>query len=93
VALPQPKPSEQVPNDGATPTLSLAGSHLGRTWPDAVWFTVCAWCERMDTGGRWIEIERALELIDDRPGHELRLTHGICPSCFAAEMYRTLREH
>jgi NMD protein affecting ribosome stability and mRNA decay len=58
--------------------------------PSAVWFTICAWCARMKLGGRWIDVEPALELlgtVDD-----LRLTHGICTSCFEETATRADRE-
>lgn len=39
--------------------------------------SVCAWCNRIRGGdGDWLQAEE----VDDGP-KELRLTHGICPSC------------
>lgn len=80
MAFPQP---EQHPTAGGSPprlTL-LEGGHDVAS-PGAVWFTMCAWCERIRVRGRWIENERARKLIDRSSGPEQRLTHGICPSCF-----------
>jgi hypothetical protein len=83
VALPQPEPGEQLPTGGATPPgLSPADPSPADVSSDAVWFTACAWCRRIKLGGRWTETGRALELIHSSADRELRLTHGICPSCF-----------
>ena len=51
--------------------------------PDAVWLTVCGWCERVRDGSRWLDIDSALARLELPAGHEPYLTHGICPSCFA----------
>jgi len=44
--------------------------------------TMCAWCDRFEVGGEWVEVEEAaarLELFrrDELPA----LDHGICPRC------------
>jgi hypothetical protein len=46
----------------------------------------------MKVHGRWVEAERALELMKVPAGREPSLTHGICPSCFSAEMSRGARD-
>jgi hypothetical protein len=48
----------------------------------AVWFTACAWCQRIKVNGRWIATPRALELIGTFSDSEPQVTHGICPTCF-----------
>jgi hypothetical protein len=93
VALPQPERNEQDPAGGPPPTpLSFANSLLPGSPPGAVWLTVCAWCDRIKVHGRWVEGERALELMKVPPGGEPSLTLGICPSCFSAEMSRRARD-
>ena len=82
MATPQPEPSEHLRKD--SPPLSATGSASGASLPDAVWLTVCAWCERAKLRGRWVTLERAL--IAYRDARDLSLTHGICPSCFAVAM-------
>ena len=76
----QPDDSEYELGDSTRLPVPLTEDLHGDGSPSAVWFTICAWCARMQVGGRWIDVEPALELlgrVDD-----LRLTHGICPSCF-----------
>jgi hypothetical protein len=84
VAFPQPEPSEQ-PADGnpPPPSCSRAGSPPAGMSPAAVWFTVCAWCERVRIGDRWLESPRAFA-VAEAAKHEPQLTHGICPACFEA---------
>jgi hypothetical protein len=92
VALPQPQPGEQLPHGGPPPPPSssrVGSSPAGRS-QGAVWFTVCAWCERVRFGGSWMEAGRALALIE--PAHEPQLTHGICPGCFDAVMRHASRD-
>ena len=42
----------------------------------------CAWCERIDLGGRWLDAEAAIEYLRtyewERPP---RFTHGVCDAC------------
>jgi hypothetical protein len=84
VASPQPEPSEQLPIDGtAPPTGSLANRSPAERSPDAVWLTVCGWCERVKVGASWLDVDRALAELRLAPGRELSLTHGICSSCLA----------
>ena len=87
MASPQPEPSDQARKD-SLPSLSWShsGSPIRPALPGAVWFTACAWCERIKLGGRWVQGERALAAIRDV--HALRLTHGICPACFNAVTLR-----
>jgi len=45
---------------------------------------MCSWCQRLDVGGRWMEVEdvvRELRLFE-RPAVP-QLSHGICPDCHA----------
>ena len=41
---------------------------------------VCAWCRRIEHQGRWMPIERFLELGFDTP-----TSHGICTECLAVQ--------
>ncbi|HET7625441.1 MAG TPA: hypothetical protein VFM25_09260 [Verrucomicrobiae bacterium] len=41
---------------------------------------VCAWCRRIDSGGRWMPIEQFLEQSFDTP-----TSHGICRDCLSRE--------
>lgn len=44
----------------------------------------CGWCKRFDLGGRWAEVEEAVEALDLFHHAELPpVTHGICDHCFA----------
>jgi hypothetical protein len=45
---------------------------------------VCAWCGNVRGRSRWIDVTRALALIEAAGSYQPKLTHGICPSCFAA---------
>jgi hypothetical protein len=93
VALPQPDRNEQLPTDGPpSAPASFAASLLAGSPPGAVWLTVCAWCERIKIHGRWVDAERALELMKVPADGGQSLTHGICPSCLAVEMRRSDRE-
>lgn len=75
----QPKRSdEQLPGRGVTPQLSLVSTSPDAS-QDAVWFTGCAWCGRIQVHDRWLDAPAALELIGYR---DPLLTHGICPGCF-----------
>lgn len=42
----------------------------------------CSWCKRVQVGGEWVEVEKAIEQLGlfDRPRLP-RLSHGICPDC------------
>ena len=49
---------------------------------DAVWFTMCAWCERIRIRGHWLEQDRARPYLPaDEAGTGMQLTHGICAEC------------
>ena len=74
----QPERSdEHLPGSGSRPQLSLASAPVEAA-EGAVWFTACAWCGRLEVGGRWVDALTALE----GSGREPQLTHGICPTCF-----------
>jgi hypothetical protein len=78
---------EHLPGGGAKPQLSLVSPPDAR--PDAVWFTGCAWCERIRVRGRWLDETAAFGLIGDTPH---ALTHGICPDCFSEVTLRAADE-
>ena len=88
MAQTQPERSdEHLPGRGVTPQLSLVNT--SRDGPqDAVWFTGCAWCNRIRVQGRWLDGPAALAAIGHR---DPVLTHGICPTCFD-EVNRTAAE-
>lgn len=46
----------------------------------------CAWCARLRVAEReWLEVEAAMRVLDPfGHGPMPRLSHGICPDCFAA---------
>ena len=45
--------------------------------------TVCAWCERVRVGGRWLEMADAIVRLRTFEWAEPPdLTHGICEDCF-----------
>ena len=86
----QPDDSEYDLADNTPMPAPLAEDRHSDGSPSAVWFTICAWCARMKVGERWIDIEPALEMmgrVDD-----LRLTHGICASCFEETARKADRE-
>ena len=39
---------------------------------------VCAWCRKVDVGGEWVTFEDYMKLQ-----HDVKSTHGICPTCRA----------
>jgi hypothetical protein len=41
---------------------------------------VCAWCRRLDHGGRWIHLDEFL-----REGFNTPTSHGICAECLAKQ--------
>lgn len=45
---------------------------------------VCGWCNMVDAGGRWAEVEEAVARLGlfDR-SHLPRLSHGMCEACHA----------
>jgi hypothetical protein len=82
VAHPQPERSELYSTVGdSAPITSVADAHPGVS-PGAVWLTVCAWCGRRKVRDRWIDAPHDLEIIDSAGSRQLRVTHGICSSCF-----------
>ena len=43
---------------------------------------VCSWCRKVSVGGRWVEVEHAVQMLRLFERAELPfLTHGICPAC------------
>lgn len=43
---------------------------------------VCSWCKKVFADGRWVEVEKALEILHLFEKSPLpRLTHGICETC------------
>ena len=48
---------------------------------------VCAWCARIQ-GGTWLPIEEAMERLKLFEQQRLpRISHGICPECFARTVH------
>ncbi len=45
---------------------------------------VCAWCRKVHLGDQWITFEQYL-----KRAHDVKSSHGICPSCRAAAVKRT----
>lgn len=82
MAHPQPERSDNDPAAGLVPASSLADARLPGASPNAVWLTICAWCDRIKVRGRWISDRRALAMVDESGSHAPNLTHGICPNCF-----------
>ncbi len=62
----------------ATPILLLSRRLLSRLFYLEKFLKVCAWCKRVDAGGRWVSMDRYLEA-----GFEQKTTHGMCPDCYA----------
>ena len=79
MASPEPEPDSS--RTDFLPPLSVA--HPGSTpydpSQDAVWLTVCAWCNRVRRGGRWVEDGESTLA-------QAHLTHGICPTCLTAAL-------
>jgi hypothetical protein len=43
---------------------------------------MCAWCDRFEIDGEWVEVEEAAKRLELFRHSELpRLDHGICPEC------------
>ncbi len=61
----------------AIPILVLSRRLLSRLFYLEKFLKVCAWCKRVDTGDRWIPMDRYFEV-----GFSQRTTHGMCPECF-----------
>jgi hypothetical protein len=53
---------------------------------------MCAWCKKVDIGGKWAEVEEAVSHLRlfERPLLP-QLTHGICHACYT-EMMKILAE-
>ncbi len=37
---------------------------------------ICAWCKKVDSGGRWVQMDQYLADFGQRS------THGMCPDCY-----------
>ena len=73
---------EHPPGRGSKPQLSFA-SVPPKAPQDAVWFTACAWCRRINVRGQWCKAPAAVDVAGLQDGaREPLLTGGICPSCF-----------
>ena len=43
---------------------------------------MCAWCKRVELGGEWADVEKALGQLRIFERHDVpSVTHGICPDC------------
>jgi hypothetical protein len=50
----------------------------------------CAWCDRFDVGGEWLQLEAIGSGEEMISAHLLdRATHGICPECQEKELSRS----
>jgi hypothetical protein len=93
VAHPQPERSEFDPTvGGSAPIPSLADAHPAGASPDAVWLTMCAWCDRLKVRDRWVAGSPALAMIDGSGTHQPQVTHGICPTCFVDAVVKANRD-
>ncbi len=61
----------------AIPIILLSRRLLSRLFYLEKFLKVCAWCKRVDAGGRWVAMERYFEA-----GFDQKTTHGMCPDCF-----------
>lgn len=53
-----------------------------RTGSTENFLTVCSWCKKMSVNGQWVEVEKAVALLNLFEEDNLpQLTHGICESC------------
>jgi hypothetical protein len=77
VASPEPEPGRSRADSLPPPSGAVSGSTPYDPSQDAVWLTVCAWCDRVRRRGRWVEAGPSF-----RP--QTHLTHGICPTCLDA---------
>ena len=49
----------------------------------------CAWCERIDVGGRWLDPSTAIRRLRTYEWPQApRFTHGVCEPCLAALLLR-----
>lgn len=62
----------------AIPIILLSRRLLSRLFYLEKFLKVCAWCKRVDAGGRWVPMDRYFEA-----GFDQQTTHGMCPDCFA----------
>ena len=44
---------------------------------------VCAWCRKVEVANEWVSFEDYMKLQ-----HDVKLTHGICPTCRATAVKR-----
>ncbi len=61
----------------AIPVLLLSRRLLSRLFYLEKFLKVCAWCKRVDAGGRWLPMDRYFEA-----GFNQQTTHGMCPDCY-----------
>jgi NMD protein affecting ribosome stability and mRNA decay len=87
VVSPEPDPSEYF-HDSGLPTPLPKVSHVDAlppaASPGAVWFTVCAWCDRIKLRERWTDSALARQQVELALREDTNVTHGICPACFQA---------
>jgi hypothetical protein len=49
----------------------------------------CAWCDRIDVGGRWVEPDAAIrQLRTYEWSQPPAFTHGVCESCLASLLHK-----
>jgi len=46
---------------------------------------ICAWCRKVNVGEKWVPFEQYMKVE-----HDVRSTHGICPTCRATASRRPL---
>jgi hypothetical protein len=60
-------------------------AHVVKMSDAGVLIPMCAWCERIELDGEWVQPPRgALDVIDVRNA----VSHSICPSCAAEQTGR-----
>jgi len=62
----------------APPILLLSRRLVSRLFYLETFLKICAWCKRVDAGGRWVPMDMYLAA-----GFGQRTTHGMCPECYA----------
>jgi len=58
-----------------------------RSFPDLL--RACAWCDRIDVGGHWLEPDAAIRQLRTYEWSEPpAFTHGVCESCLASLLHK-----
>ncbi len=74
--------SSTLVREEARPRQPLLDTSLPRSQASV---RMCSWCKKVEAGGRWLEVERAIDQLQLMEGNDLPwLNHAICPACRAA---------